>query len=76
LPNSLANQENVFRKPGAGSRKPEAEKTGKGYGLGLTWAGTEARPTKKGFFPETRNRKPKTFSKLYFLAHRKPITNN
>jgi hypothetical protein len=35
----------------------------KGCGLGLTWAGTEARPTEeKGFFwkPETGNWKPET----------------
>jgi hypothetical protein len=36
----------------------------KGCGLGLTWAGTEARPTKKGFFLETGNRKLETFSEL------------
>jgi len=38
--------------------------------LGLTWAGTEARPTEeKGFFwkQETRNQKPETFSELETL---------
>jgi hypothetical protein len=41
------------------SREPGAEKTGKGYGLGLTLAGLEACPTKRFFQkPETGNRKP------------------
>jgi hypothetical protein len=38
-----------------------ANQENKGYGLGLTWAGMEARPTKKDpnrFFPETGNLKP------------------
>jgi tRNA-specific 2-thiouridylase len=43
--------------------------------LGLTWAGTEARPTEeKGFFwkPQTRNRKLETFSKLFPVVTMKP----
>jgi hypothetical protein len=34
---------------------------------GAAGAGRDAGPTKR-FFPETRNRKLETFSKLYFLS--------
>ena len=47
-----------------------AKHENKGYGLGLTWAGTEARPTKKVFFPETGNQKLETFSELETLFSR------
>jgi hypothetical protein len=59
----------------SGSRLPDYI-VNKGYGQGLMWAGTAARPTEeKGFFwkPETGNRKPETGNHPGMPAHRTPL---
>jgi hypothetical protein len=49
------------------SREPK--KTDKGCGLGLTWAGTEARPTEEKVF--SRNRKLETGNLIFLVISKK-----
>jgi len=51
--------------------KVPANPENKGCSLGLTWAGTEARPTEKGFF--SRNQKPETGNHSGMPALRTPL---